>query len=131
VGFRDTAYIGGEVPPAAPVELTDAAQRELRPKEALVFDWHRLAICCAAAGEVSLRRTTRREAERSQALVRLTDEAPVYAHRRAYSYLAGVPLRIDCRRRLGIRHFKSNLPPDFGLRAIFGRLPAGHAEGGS
>ncbi len=25
----------------------------LRPGEALVFDWHRVAICCAVAGEVS------------------------------------------------------------------------------
>jgi hypothetical protein len=107
------------------------ARDELRPHEALVFDWHRLAICCAAAGEVSLRRTTTREAERSRALVRLADQAPVYAHRRAYSHLAGIPLTIDCRRRLGLRHFKSNLPSDFGLRAIFGRLPTGHAQGGS
>jgi hypothetical protein len=113
------------------VELTQAARSELRPGEALVFDWHRLAICCAAAGDVSLRRTTTREAERSQALVRLTEDAPVYAHRHAYSHLAGVPLRIDCRRLLGLRRFKSNLPFDFGLRAIFGRLPAGHAQGGS
>jgi hypothetical protein len=113
------------------VELTEAAQGELRPGEALVFDWHRLAICCAAAGDVSLRRTTTREAERSQALVRLTEDAPVYAHRHAYSHLAGIPLTIDCRRRLGLRRFKSDLPSDFGLRAIFGRLPAGHAQGGS
>ena len=113
------------------VELTEAAKNELRPSEALVFDWHRIAICCAAAGEVSLRRTTTKETERSQALVRLTDEAPVYAHRHAYSHLAGIPLTIDCRRRLGLRHFMSDLPFDFGLRAIFGRLPAGHAQRGS
>jgi hypothetical protein len=119
------------MPQGGRVELTDAARDELRPHEVLVFDWHRLAICCAAAGEVSLRRTTKREAEKSQALVRLTDQAPVYAHRRAYSHLAGMPLTIDCRRRLGLRHFKSDLPSDFGLRAILGRLPAGHAQGGS
>jgi hypothetical protein len=119
------------MPQGGRVELTEAARDELRPDEALVFDWHRLAICCAAAGEVSLRRTTTREAESSQALVRLTHQAPVYAHRRAYSYLAGLPLTIDCRRRLGLRHFRSDLPSDFGLRAIFGRLPAGHAQGGS
>jgi hypothetical protein len=119
------------MPQGGRVELTEAARDELRPHEALVFDWHRLAICCAAAGEVSLRRTTTQQAERSQGLVRLSDAAPVYAHRRAYSHLAGIPLTIDCRRRLGLRHFRSDLPSDFGLRAIFGRLPAGHAQGGS
>ena len=119
------------MPRAGPVELTSEARKELRPDEALVFDWHRLAICCAAAGEVSLRRTTLAEAERSQALVRLAGDAPVYAHRRAYSHLASMPLRIDCRRRLGMRWFRSSLPSDFGLRAVFGRLPADHAQGGS
>lgn len=43
--------------------LTDRAKEELRPGEALVFDWHRLAICCAAAGEVSLRRTSEAKAD--------------------------------------------------------------------
>jgi hypothetical protein len=131
VHIRDTGYSPGDMPVGEGVGLTQAAKSELRPGEALVFDWHRVAICCAAAGEVSLRRTTTKEAERSQALVRLTDEAPVYAHRRAYSHLAGISLSIDCRRRLGLRFFKSDLPSDFGLRAIFGRLPAGHAQGGS
>jgi hypothetical protein len=119
------------MPGGVAVQLTQAARSELRPHEALVFDWHRVAICCAAAGEISLRRTTTRETARSQALVRMTDAAPVYAHRRAYSHLAGFPLTIDCRRRLGLRQFRSDLPSDFGLRAIFGRLPAGHAQGGS
>jgi hypothetical protein len=119
------------MPRGSRVELTEAAKNELRLGDALVFDWYRVAICCAAAGEISLRRTTTKEAERSQALVRLTDAAPVYAHRGAYAHLAGIPLTIDCRRRLGLRHFRSDLPSDFGLRAIFGRLPAGHAQGGS
>jgi hypothetical protein len=29
------------------VSLTPAAQEMVRPGEALVLDWHRLAVCCA------------------------------------------------------------------------------------
>ncbi len=36
------------------VRLTPAARELLRPDEALVLDWHRLTICCAGAGEISL-----------------------------------------------------------------------------
>lgn len=109
----------------AEVRLTENARRELRPEEALVFDWHRLAICCAAAGDVSLRRTTLSEVRRSGALVPLADEkTPVFAHRRAYAHLAGHEIEVDCRRRLGLRHFTSSLPADFGLRSVFGRPSA-------
>ncbi len=117
---------------SAEVWLTEDARRELRRGEALVFDWHRLAICCAAAGEVSLRRTTLTEVERSGALVPLADEeTPVFANRRAYAHLAGHDIEVDCRRRLGLRHFTSSLPPDFGLRSVFGRLPADPVSGGA
>ena len=40
----------------------------------------------------------------------------------AYPHLAGRDVTIDCRRRAGLRRFVSDLPPDFGLRASFGRL---------
>jgi hypothetical protein len=112
------------------MHVTSEARSALRPGEVLVFDWHRVAICCAVAGEVSLRRTSMREIERSRRFVRLssTGEAPVYAHRRAYPHLADRPLTIDCRRRLGRRFFSSDLPPDFGLRAAFGRLPDQRTE---
>lgn len=110
--------------------LTEAARHDLNPGEALVFDWHRLAICCAAAGEVSLRRTTEDEIRRSGSFVPLADEGtPVYAHRRAYSHLAGHDIEVDCRHRLGLRHFTSDLPADFGLRAIFGRPTVDHGSG--
>lgn len=118
------------MPGEAVVSLTERAREELRPGEALVFDWHRLAICCAAAGDVSLRKTTLDEARRRR-FRPLTDddgEAPVYAHRRAYPHLADRPLTVDCRRRLGVRRFTSNLPADFGLRAVLGRLPADTAD---
>lgn len=115
----------------AGVELTERALEELRPGEALVFDWHRVAICCAAAGEVSLRRTSTREAGRERKFVPLSDSAPVYAHRRVYPHLVNRSVEVDCRRLLGVRRFRANLPSDFGLRAVFGRLPPDFASGGS
>ncbi len=36
------------------VRLTPQARELLGPDEALVLDWHRMAICCAGAGEMSL-----------------------------------------------------------------------------
>ena len=38
----------------AVIRLSDRARAALRPGEVLVFDWHRVAMCCAAAGDVSL-----------------------------------------------------------------------------
>jgi hypothetical protein len=107
------------------MHLTSEAREALAPDEALVFDWHRVAICCAVAGEVSLRRTSMREVERAGSFVRLSsrEQAPVFADRRAYAELADRQLTVDCRRRFGRRWFTSNLPADFGLRAAFGRLP--------
>ncbi len=107
------------------MEITSEARAALRPGEALVFDWHRVAICCAVAGEVSLRRTSTREIERSGAFRRLpgAGDTPVFAHRRAYAELARRPLVVDCKRRLGRRWFSSDLPADFGLRSALGRLP--------
>jgi hypothetical protein len=116
----------------ARMQVTSEARDALAPGEALVFDWHRVAICCAVAGEVSLRRTSMREVERSGAFVRLSsaEEAPVFAHRRAYPDLADRPLTIGCRRLLGRRFFTSDLPSDFGLRAALGRLPDQRREEG-
>ena len=115
------------------MQLTERALGELRPGEALVFDWHRVAICCATAGEVSLRRTNEAEVERSPRLRRLSapGDPPVFAHERAYVHLVDRPLRIDCKRRLGMRFFSSDLPPDFGLRAVLGRLPDHDTRGGT
>ena len=33
------------------MKVTSEARDALEPGEALVFDWHRVAICCAVAGE--------------------------------------------------------------------------------
>jgi hypothetical protein len=105
------------------IHLTPQARTELREDEALVFDWHRVAICCACAGEVSLRRTTRREVDNGRTLVPLPSDrgTRVYAHRMAVPHLARRDVTIDCRRTLGVRRFRSDLPPDFGLRAVLGR----------
>src|SRR3712207_7165783 len=51
---------------AAVITLTERARAELRPGEALVFDWHTLAICCAAAGDVSLRSLPEARVPRSE-----------------------------------------------------------------
>jgi hypothetical protein len=106
--------------------MTAEAVRELRPHETIVFDWVRVAMCCGAAGEIAMRRSTTREVARAGTFVALdrANALPVFAHRRALSMLEGQDIVIDCRKRLGMRSFTNNLPPDFGLRAVFGRLPA-------
>ena len=61
--FRERVWRVGEemlamrnVRPTGPpvVRVSARAQAELRPAEALVFDWTRLALCCAVAGETIL-----------------------------------------------------------------------------
>jgi hypothetical protein len=105
------------------IHLTEQARSELGGDEALVFDWHRVAICCACAGEVSLRRAPRRSVEGRRAYRPLPcdQDAAVYAHRMAVPHLARRDVTVDCRRMLGMRRFSTDLPPDFGLRAVLGR----------
>jgi hypothetical protein len=114
--------VGVELPK---VRLTPEAVSELRPEEALVFDWVRVAMCCGAAGEVSLRKTTVQEVARAGTFVPLAQGPglPVFAHRRAFGMLTGQDILIDCRKWLGMRRFTHDLPPDFGLRGVFGYPP--------
>jgi len=105
------------------VRLTPAARDLLRPGEALVLDWHRLAVCCAGAGESSLYAMKEEGARKRKGLVRLKGEDPIYAARVIFPHLAGREISINARKILGLRRFTSNLPGDFGLRAIMGRLP--------
>jgi hypothetical protein len=109
------------------VRLTPAARELLRPGEALVLEWHRLAICCAGAGETSLSVAKEETTRRRKGLVRIksgdTDGPPVYAARAIYPHLAGREIEVDARKVLGVRFFTTDLPKDFGLRSIFGRLP--------
>jgi hypothetical protein len=104
------------------VHATDAARKALREDEVLVFDWHRVAICCAVAGEVSLRRDSGERLAASPSFRRLEGDVTIYVHRMAYPHLARRDVTIDCRRMVGRRRFVSDLPADFGLRASLGRL---------
>ncbi|HLL40962.1 MAG TPA: hypothetical protein VK357_15055 [Rubrobacteraceae bacterium] len=105
------------------VRLTPAARELLRPGEALVFDWHRLAVCCAGAGESSLYVMKEESARKRKGLVRLKGDDPVYAARAIFPHLAGREVNLGARKVLGLRRFISDLPGDFGLRAVMGRLP--------
>ena len=104
--------------------LTPRAKELLRPDEVLVFEWHRLAVCCAGAGETSLSVMKEGTAGKRRGLVRLRGEAPVYAAWAITPHLAGRKITLDARKLFGVRFFTSDLPKDFGLRSIFGRLPA-------
>jgi hypothetical protein len=105
------------------VRLTSAARELLKPDEALVLDWHKMAICCAGAGEASLYPMNEEKAKKRRGLVRLKGEGPIYAARAIFPHLAGREVVLDARKTLGVRRFTSNLPGDFGLRAVMGRLP--------
>lgn len=105
------------------VSLAPAAREMLRPSEALVFDWHRLSVCCAGAGESSLYVMKEEDARKRKGLVRLKGEDPVYAARAIFPHLAGREINLGARKVLGLRRFTSDLPGDFGLRAVMGRLP--------
>ena len=107
------------------IRLTPEARRMLRPGEGIVLDWHRVAICCAGAGEVSLYAVSGERLRRRKDLVRLKGEDPIFAARAIFPHLAGREVRLDAHKTLGMRHFSSNLPKDFGLRAAMGRLPEG------
>src|SRR5215211_5641236 len=105
------------------VSLTLQARQLLHPAEALVLDWHRMAICCAGAGEMSLYAMEEEKARGRKGLVRLKGEDPLYAARALFPHLAGREVIIDARRTFGIRRCTSNLPGDFGLRSIMGCRP--------
>jgi hypothetical protein len=107
------------------VSMTPVARGMLRPGEALVIDWHRLAVCCAGAGEMSLYATGEGTARGRKGLVRLKGDDPIYAARAIFPHLAGRKVVLDARKTLGFRRFSSDLPGDFGLRAVMGRLPEG------
>ncbi len=96
----------------------------LRPGEALVLDWHRMAICYAGAGEASLYAAGEAGLRKRKGLVRLKGEdPPIYAARAIFPHLAGREIKLDASKTLGVRRFTSDLPGDFGLRAVMGYLP--------
>src|SRR5215212_1355605 len=97
------------------VRLSPAARELLRPGEALILDWHRLAVCCAGAGESSLYAMKEEGARKRKGLVRLKGDDPIYAARALFPHLAGREVSINARKVLGFRRFTSDLPGDFGL----------------
>src|SRR5215207_1664535 len=86
-----------------------------RKTKTLVLDWHRMAICCAGAGEASLYAASEEHLSRRKGLVRLKGEDPIYAARTIFPHLAGREIKLDARKTFGIRRFSSDLPGDSGL----------------
>jgi hypothetical protein len=82
-----------------------------------------MAICCAGAGEASFYAASEEDLSRRKGLVCLKGEDPIYAARAIFPHLAGRKIKLDARKTFGIRRFSSNLPGDFGLRAVMGYLP--------
>jgi hypothetical protein len=80
------------------------------------------------AGEASLYAAGEEDLSRRKGLVRLKGEEPIYSACVIFPHLAGREIRLDARKTLGIRRFSSNLPTDFGLRAVMGYLPEGTAR---
>ncbi len=105
------------------VSMTPEARALLKPGEALVLDWTRLTMCCAGAGEVVLYAAREDSLRKRKGLVRLKGEDPIYAARAIFPHLAGRSVRLDAKKTFGLRRFVSDLPGDFGLRAVMGRLP--------
>ena len=103
------------------IQLSAGAQRLLRADDVLVFDWHPLAMCCAAAGEIDLRRSPRSRLGRRFRALPSSPAGTAYAAPAAYPHLVGRDVAVDARRRLGIPTFSSDLPPDLGLRISLGR----------
>lgn len=114
------------------ITLTERARALLaggRPGQVLVFAWHPLAVCCAAAGEVALSAVPRSSVTASRhQLLPAKPTGSVFAARAAYPHLVDRDIVIDARRRFGMTTYSSDLPGDFGLRVSFGRAPATHAQ---
>jgi len=104
------------------VTLTPAAREALRDDEVVFFDWHVTGLCCADAGEFSVRPLPRSRLPRRARRLGEEDEGEkVYAHPTAWVHLAGLPVTIDCRPLWRWRRFTTDLPPDAGLRCCLGR----------
>ena len=90
----------------------------------LVLDWHRMAICCAGAGEASLYAANKAGLRRRKELVRLKGEDPIYAaHSLSSPHVAGREIKLEANKTFGVRRFTSDLPGNFGLRAVMVYLP--------
>ncbi|MEO3797115.1 hypothetical protein ABGB14_43530 [Nonomuraea sp. B10E15] len=108
------------------ITLTPAAREALGDEEVLFFDWHVTGLCCADAGEFSVRPLRRPRLPRR---ARPLGTDLVYAHPTAWVHLTGLPVTIDCRPLWRWRRFTSDLPPDAGLRCCLGRPLYGSLDG--
>lgn len=100
------------------ITLTAAARQALRGDEVIFFDWHVVGLCCADAGEFSVRPLRQRLLPRR---ARQIGADPVFAHPTAWVHLYELPVTIDCRPWGRWRRFTTDLPPDAGLRCCLGR----------
>ncbi|MFG3440980.1 hypothetical protein ACGF0J_27330 [Nonomuraea sp. NPDC047897] len=100
------------------ITLTSAARAALRPDEVVFFDWHVTGLCCADAGEFSVRPLRRSRLPRR---ARRLGVEPVFAHPVAWVHLVELPVTVDCRPLWRWRRFTTDLPPDAGLRCCLGR----------
>lgn len=100
------------------ITLTAAAREALRDDEVVFFDWHVVGLCCADAGEFSVRPLRRKRLPKR---ARQFGTDPVFAHPTAWVHLAELPVTIDCRPLGRWRRFTTDLPPDAGLRCCLGR----------
>jgi hypothetical protein len=100
------------------IMLTAAAREALRADEVIFFDWHAIGLCCADAGEFSVRPLRRHRLPRQ---ARRLSADPVFAHPTAWAHLAELPVTIDCRLLGRWRRFTTDLPRDAGLRCCLGR----------
>jgi len=100
------------------ISLTDAACDALGADEVVFIDWHVTGLCCADAGEFSVRPLRRSLLPRR---ARSLGTDLVYAHPTAWVHLVELPVTIDCRPIWRWRRFTTDLPPDAGLRCCLGR----------
>lgn len=82
-----------------------------------------MAVCCAGIGEMSLYAASEEGLRKRKGLFRLKGDDQIYAARAIFPHLAGCEIRLDARKFFGVRRFSTNLPGDFGLRAVIGYLP--------
>ncbi len=94
------------------IRLTARAGAALRADEVVVFDWAALGVCCGCAGETWLYAARRPAAARRRGFRPVAAEpaGSVLAHPLAAVQVAGREVVVDCRTRLGLRHFSSDLP---------------------
>lgn len=104
------------------IKVTATAEADLRPGEVVLIDWHVTGLCCADAGEFSVRPIQRHRLPKKMRPQSGHEPNLVYVHPTAWVHLAELDVTVDCKRYGPLRRFTTDLPPDAGLRACMGRL---------